>query len=165
MNKDFYTIATTNGMSKTPISSILKTPKGAMDCTPETEKQQVRFSTASTRMFSIVPKASSLLSFSEVIREIETEDEKSIGKEQESDRHEYYEVEKIIKHREFQTEKRDKEHEYLIKWKGYPKNQSSWVKKKDMKCERLLAEYHEQLQGKQKERNLRKAKRKESKKK
>lgn len=152
MNKDFYTITTTSGMSKTPIAGILKTPKGAMASTPEATNQPVRFSTASTRTFSIIPQASSsLLSPSEDIKEIESEEERSMeDKKEKSSGGQYFEVEKILKHREMKTDEDETIFEYFIKWKGYSAKENKWVKEKDMNCDRLLAEYHSRIEKQEK---------------
>ena len=51
---------------------------------------------------------------------------------------EEYEVESIINDR-YNRQKR--KCQYLVKWKGYPHSENSWVDQKDLHAPELLAEY------------------------
>ena len=51
---------------------------------------------------------------------------------------EEYKVKEIIKHCRLE---RNCKQEYLIKWKGYPASDNTWVKENDLHASELLAEY------------------------
>ena len=51
---------------------------------------------------------------------------------------EEYEVESLIKDR---YHKRRRKRQYLVKWKGYPASDNSWVDEQDLHSDELLAEY------------------------
>jgi transposase InsO family protein len=51
---------------------------------------------------------------------------------------EEYEVEEIVNDRTIRRKR-----EYLIKWKGYPSSENSWVKAKDLHAPELLKDYHD----------------------
>ena len=55
------------------------------------------------------------------------------------DGEEEYEVEEIINERRKGC---NKKLEYLIKWKGYPSSENSWINESDLHAPELLAEYH-----------------------
>ena len=52
---------------------------------------------------------------------------------------EEYEVEEIVSDR---RHGRSRSHQYLIKWKGYPPSENSWVNAKDMHAPELVKEFH-----------------------
>ena len=54
------------------------------------------------------------------------------------DGEEEYEVDEIITHR---RKGRSRKQEYLVKWKGYPSSENSWMKEDDLHAPELLAEY------------------------
>ena len=53
---------------------------------------------------------------------------------------EEYEVEEIVSDR---RHGRSRSHQYLIKWKGYPPSENSWVNAKDVHAPELVNEFHE----------------------
>jgi hypothetical protein len=62
------------------------------------------------------------------------------------DGEEEYEVEDIISDRKHG---RNKIQQYLIKWKGYPHSENSWVNAKDMHAPELLTQYNATKSGSQ----------------
>jgi len=54
------------------------------------------------------------------------------------DGEEEYEVEEIINSRQ---KRHNKKLQYLVRWKGYPLSENSWVDKDDLHAHELLAEY------------------------
>jgi chromatin segregation and condensation protein Rec8/ScpA/Scc1 (kleisin family) len=54
------------------------------------------------------------------------------------DGEEEYEVEEIITDR---YDKRRRKRQFLVKWKGYPVSENSWVNEKDLHAPELLTEY------------------------
>ena len=55
------------------------------------------------------------------------------------DGEEEYEVEDIIDDR---YNRRKRKRQYLVKWKGYPASENSWVDEQDLHSDELLADYH-----------------------
>ena len=53
---------------------------------------------------------------------------------------EEYEVEEIVSDR---RHGRSRSLQYLIKWKGYPQSENSWVNAKDVHAPQLVKEYHD----------------------
>jgi hypothetical protein len=51
---------------------------------------------------------------------------------------EEYEVEEIISDRTIRRKR-----QYLVKWKGYPSSENSWVAANDMRTPQLLKDYHD----------------------
>jgi hypothetical protein len=54
------------------------------------------------------------------------------------DGEEEYEVEDILMH---QKTGRNQELQYLVKWKGYPSSENSWVDDKDLHASEILQRY------------------------
>jgi hypothetical protein len=52
------------------------------------------------------------------------------------DGEEEYEVEEIINHCKYRRKK-----QFLVKWKGYPSSENSWVDEQDLNAPELLEEY------------------------